>query len=237
MKTAESYYQAGLKLIENENFDLAVKCFNRALDRNPGSAKVLHKRGVSYKLMNDFDRAKKDSIKALETDPHYFPSYYELGCLYGKDKDYIASVNAFSKALETGPDFSLLYGCRGYSYGELQDFHQAILDYDMTLELFHESVDGIDEEIRFLYKTNKKFTLPGVYFNRGVNKEKVQDYNGAIFDYSEAIKINKLEAKYYYRRGECKIYMGNLLSGYMDVNISREMGYLTSFVKPLMKPN
>ena len=39
------------------------------------------------------------------------------------------------------------------------------------------------------------------YFNRGVAKEKLKDYQGAISDYSEAIRIDPNYTDAYYNRG------------------------------------
>jgi tetratricopeptide (TPR) repeat protein len=42
------------------------------------------------------------------------------------------------------------------------------------------------------------------YYNRGLAKSKLEDYRGAITDYSKAIELNPNYANAYYNRGKSK---------------------------------
>ena len=42
------------------------------------------------------------------------------------------------------------------------------------------------------------------YFGRGLSKHELQDYRGAISDYSKAIELNPNDAAAYYNRGVAK---------------------------------
>lgn len=59
----------------------------------------------------------------------------------------------------------------------------------------------------------------------GDAKLRLEDYKGAIADYSKAIELNPKNAKAYYSRGLAKLLMGQKDSGCIDLSKAGELGY------------
>lgn len=64
------------------------------------------------------------------------------------------------------------------------------------------------------------------YYNRGLAKEELKDYRGAIADYSTAIEIDPKYAITYYFRGLAKLKLGQKDS---DFSNAGELGYSDAY--------
>ena len=65
---------------------------------------------------------------------------------------------------------------------------------------------------------------PDEYFNRANDKAKLQDYRGAIADYSKAIELNPDFSEAYYNRGTCKIILKDKEGACLDWSKAGELG-------------
>ena len=63
------------------------------------------------------------------------------------------------------------------------------------------------------------------YFDSGSAKQKLKDYQGAIFDFSKVIEINPYDAMAYYNRGLAKIKNNDKNGACLDVRKAIELGY------------
>ena len=62
------------------------------------------------------------------------------------------------------------------------------------------------------------------YYNRGVSKDKLKDYNGAISDYTKAIELEPNDASAHYNRGISKYYTNDLKGACEDARKSGSLG-------------
>ena len=67
------------------------------------------------------------------------------------------------------------------------------------------------------------------YFNRGLSKAKLQDYRGAIADFTKAIELKPDNAEAYYNRGNAKYELKDLNAACLDWNKSGELGYASAY--------
>ena len=65
---------------------------------------------------------------------------------------------------------------------------------------------------------------PDEYFNRANDKAKLQDYRGAIADYSKAIELNPNNGKAYYNRGISKKMLKDKEGACLDWSKAGELG-------------
>ena len=61
------------------------------------------------------------------------------------------------------------------------------------------------------------------YISKGIAKTRLQDYNGAIADYSKAIKLDSNWAMTYYNRGLAKIEIQDYRGAILDFNIAEDI--------------
>ena len=67
------------------------------------------------------------------------------------------------------------------------------------------------------------------YLKRGVSKEKLKDYTGAIADYNKAIELNPNNANAYYSRAVSKMRLGYIDSACLDFSKAGELGHKDAY--------
>ena len=67
------------------------------------------------------------------------------------------------------------------------------------------------------------------YVNRGNAKYDLQDFRGAIQDYSKAIELDPSYAKAYYNRGDTKYFLNDIDGACLDWSKAGELGYYDAY--------
>ena len=67
------------------------------------------------------------------------------------------------------------------------------------------------------------------YYNRANLLMDLNDFKGAVVDYTEAIKINPQFAEAYFNRGLANMYMGNTDAGAADLSKAGELGIYSAY--------
>ena len=69
------------------------------------------------------------------------------------------------------------------------------------------------------------------YLQSGIDKHKKADYEGAISDYSKAIKADKNNSDAYFNRGTCKLALKDFAVGDSVTKYGCEIGKIVQAVK------
>ena len=99
--------------------------------------------------------------------------------------DYLKAIEAYSECLEFAPSVCETYFLRGNAKAACGDHKEAIEDYDQAVS--HKNRPFLN----FNPDTTKLFFNPilfMVYFNRGNAKSVLEEYEGALEDYTKAIE-------------------------------------------------
>ena len=113
-------------------------------------------------------------------------AYQRLGNRHYQQGEYTEAVAAYNKAIELAPNVGLTYLLRG-NVNAASGLHQrAIGDYDKAIAQVVQLPPTIQDT---------------VFLNRGNSKAELSDYNGALQDYTEAIRKNPNLPQTYYNRG------------------------------------
>lgn len=94
--------------------------------------------------------------------------YFSEGMEYYKKQEHQKAIHAFSRALELKPDYAQAYLWRGIVYDDLGDTESSLKNYTKSIEIEPSAV---------------------AYNNRGIAKAIGANYEEAIKDYDEAIKL------------------------------------------------
>ena len=107
------------------------------------------------------------------------------------------------------------------AYYKKSDHYGAISDYIKAIEL-----NPNNDEMSYINNNGEKlyFSNHHAYYNIGVYKAKLKDYNGAISDYTKAIELNPNYTKAYYNRGIAKENLGDLNGACADWKKAAELG-------------
>lgn len=196
--------------------------FNKALSLKPDDAWIYYNRAYARKLLGDYqgaladyteairlapeeayqfykDRAAvhsnkqaqlEDYTRAIRLKPNYVQAYINRGIAYaeiGNSKKFVEDIN---QALRFQPNNAWIYQNRGYGYYLLGEPEQGSKDYDKAISL------------------NRVLAYQS-YNERGISRYKRKDYQGAIADYTEAIRLKPDYVQYYLNRGDAYAKAGN----------------------------
>lgn len=175
------YFRRGTECLDNKQFDLSIKFFDKSIELNNNFVPAYNNQGISYFKQGKYYKAIEDYNKAIDLNPEESGLYSNRGNAYSKLEHYNEAIEDYNKAIELNPNNLDVYFNRGNAYSKAMQYNKAIKDYSKVIELNSNDSD--------------------VYFNRGNAHSKLNNYYEAIDDYNKAIELNSKNLKTYFNRG------------------------------------
>ena len=100
--TLSEVYILGIKDLDLELYNQAIKCFNFLLDDDPLNYEFYCYRGRAYHGLELYDRAIKDFQKSIKINKRFADSYYYLGLTEISIDDIDAAIVDFQIAADMG---------------------------------------------------------------------------------------------------------------------------------------
>ena len=135
--------------------------------------------------------------------------FYNLALVKYNLGNYEEARQDLSRALELNPDNVTAYILRGSASYNLEDYSLAHGDYTEAINLILLESQGVKVTvtdrrgniIESGSSTKKDHDLAILYYNRGLASHALEDYTGAIADYTKAIENEPDQTASYYFRG------------------------------------
>lgn len=121
-----TYIEQGIKYMQDENYEMAVKAFNDAIEAEPDNPVGYINFGHVLAHLNEDMRAKDFYEKALELDPKAATAYYGLGNLLFEKAQYKQAIRQYTKAIDLGLTEADVYFMIGFSHVKREDFKLAL---------------------------------------------------------------------------------------------------------------
>ena len=166
-ETAEEWFDKGVIYFRLEEYQKAIECFDKAIERDPNDADAYILRGLAYHGLEQYERAIEDYDKAIELDPNDAVPYYIRGNAYYYLKQYERAIEDSDKAIGLDPNDAYAYYIRGVAYANLKQYERAIEDFDKAI-----ARDPNDAS---------------AYYKRGNAYDELNQHERAIEDYGKAI--------------------------------------------------
>jgi len=160
------FYQKGMLFMDSLNYDKAIECFDKAIEKNSGNTVYFYKRGYAYFYLNLFDSAISNfshCLKIIPDEPEY---YYLLGSCYEKQNENQKALDFFNQAINLDYTDIRFLKSRANIYYKMGFYVLAINEFDNLLLL--NPKDGY------------------CYFFRAVCKYKNKDKESACIDWQLA---------------------------------------------------
>lgn len=152
---------------------------------------------IYYKNKDDFYSAR--CIKDLSEQ-----GYYESGMEKAKLGDYNGAIDEFTEVIKINPNNARAYYNRGLAKSHKKNFKEAVDDLSKAIIIDLTFVDA--------------WVIRGIILS-----EDIEDYKGAIKDFSVAIKLNPNDADIFVYRGNAKAYLKEYKSAIDDFNKAIEI--------------
>ena len=175
-----AYYS--LKWKDEQNLQLAMNDYERAIERDPYFALAFNNRGLAHEAQGNFDLAMKDYDKATELDPNLDYPYNNRGWVYIKWFQSQRALDEFNRAVEINLDYAEAYAGRARAYQLKYDQNSAIADLNKAISLMPD----------YAY----------AYSSRGYSYFIKGELEKAVSDYTRAIELDPDDAGAYFYRAK-----------------------------------
>ena len=91
-----------------QDFDLAVEKFSRAIELDDSNHVLFSNRSAAYTGLKKYDEAKADAEKCIEMKKDWSKGYARLGAALHGLKEFDAAINAYEEGLKLEADNSVL---------------------------------------------------------------------------------------------------------------------------------
>lgn len=177
-KDPQYQYNMGLFFLNSGNIDEAIKYFNKALSLNPNYDYAFCSLGLAYSMKGDFEKSVKYLQDSLRINPALSDAHNYLGTAYQE-------MGFLDKAEQ---EFRIAVSDKNYKSRELPYYNLARLC--IIKERLPEALDYIEKSIEMNSRLAMAYNLKGTIL------EKMNDLEGAIGSYKQAVKIVKDEINF-----------------------------------------
>lgn len=206
-----------------KEYEKAILDYNESITLNSRDKSVYNNRGNCFYNLKQYDKAIQDYSECLKLKPDDKAIYISRGHCYYNLKQYSEAIGDYSEAIRLDPQLDVAFKFRGYSYYNLQNYAEAIQDFDAFL-----AFDPNDENIMQFKKlavqkqgdSNENLKTFKDYNQRGIKFFKSKEYDKAIQDFTEAIKLAPKNAVLYQNRGDSYYNLKQYEKAIQDFNTS-----------------
>ena len=209
----DAFLDRGLAHKDNNEYDLAIQDYDQAIKLNPKDAVAFNDRGGAYASDGKFDRAAQDFTQAIVLDPTDSRAYSNRGAVYYTKQEYDLAIPDLDQAIKLSPHDSDSMRYRGWAKQKSGD--KAGGDADVAAS---EREEARQKNVAQCKNSNgdvqiascsalieagqeAKGDLNLIYARRGMAYLGKKDYDRAIDDFDQSIKLDPSFAALFYLRG------------------------------------
>jgi len=93
----------GVVAMRDQNYDAALRVFDRLVVQAPGFAEGWNKRATVHYLMGEWRASVLDIQRTLELEPRHFGALFGLGLIYDALEQPAAALRSFEATLDLNP--------------------------------------------------------------------------------------------------------------------------------------
>jgi cell division septation protein DedD len=144
----DDWFQKGLVLIRNRQYDAAIEAFSAAVELIPGDFQAYNYRGLARTYLADYDGAIADYTKALQIKAVYAEAINNRGFAWVKKGNLKQALDDFSRAIEINPAMVDAYNSKAWilatsSQAAYRNSSQALALAQKAVEL-NAGIDSLD---------------------------------------------------------------------------------------------
>jgi tetratricopeptide (TPR) repeat protein len=193
--------ESGQAKIELGDFEGAIKILSDALKLDSESLKANYYRGLAKYRKGDDKGAIIDLTNSIKISPNNSGLYNQRGIARFNVKNYLGAIDDQNKAIELSPENINAIYSRGKAKHFLGALEEAMLDYNIAI-------------------ANSEMEA---YNSRGLLKRDLDDYEGAIDDFNNAIGFDSLDPLYHHNLGNVLLKTGEFEKAKKQFSIAERL--------------
>jgi tetratricopeptide (TPR) repeat protein len=170
-----------------QNYQQAIQDYNTAISLNPHLAQAYTDRAYAHWQLGSLVAAIADYDRAISIDPQMAPAYQRRGAIHYQQGALEQARRDYLQAIILAPS-AVLY----YQYGLIADDDRVAMDsFDRALALDSDFLKAYCQRATLAHKKALELSpeLVECLCGRGIVRQKMTDYAGAISDYQRAANL------------------------------------------------
>ena len=174
-----------------QDYQLAISSYLSGLGSNvkSGNYKILYLAGLCYERMGDFEKAKEFYGYSFSKKQSYTKAQFGLANILYNEQNHIESEDNLFSIIDKDPTFIKAYELLVNIYSDTEDYSKAKQYADIGIEM-----------------DSKAYSL---YAKRARIYNKLENYNAAISDAEQSLKIKKRYGPAYIELGTANAFLCN----------------------------
>ena len=158
-KDFNTYYDTGQEMLNQNRFNEAIICYEKAIRVDPKSAKAYTNLGNAFHFSGNDEKAMKMYTKAIKLDEKLPQPYVNLAVMLMNQGKYKEAMEKLKKVVEIDDPLKLeAYGLWGACLEQLGQYEEAIEKYNEIIKLAPKSA-AAEKSRNSLKELNKKGNL------------------------------------------------------------------------------
>ncbi|MBD2198882.1 MULTISPECIES: tetratricopeptide repeat protein [Calothrix] len=184
--TAREFFELGVNEIQHGDYQQAIANLNQAIQLQSDFHQAYSDRCLAYLHLQQYHQAIADCTVAINLSPTNAQAYLNRGLANYRQQDYPAAIADYEQAIALQPHEFRAYYNLALAYAATGNYSQSITDYNLALSQI---------------PTSTPVVLADIYNDRGLAQLELQDIEGAMADFTMAIKLDAKDDRAYFNRG------------------------------------
>ena len=218
-----------------EDFDAASEVFSECIRRHQNDAYAFYGRGLAQSEIGKYQLAIEDLTEAIRLDPNISEAHFSLGTCFSKVGRRRDSIAAFSECLRLDPEHPPALLSRGTTYALFGQREAALVDLTKHIDMepnnwvalhcrarvnlpltnYLNAVSDFDGALDACPDLGKLAHV--TFLERGFCHAMNGDFQEAMSDYNEAIKLDSHNFRVYVNRAKVFQNMGDTKAAENDI--------------------
>lgn len=240
---AEQMMRVGQNALYFEDYMLSIQYFNQAIKAKPYMAQPYFMRAIAKLNLEDYLGAEEDATEAIERNPFIVDAYEVRGVARHNRGKYKGAVEDYNSALTLYPKSRGLMLNKAMAQQDLRQPDSAAVTFDALLHDFPNYENGYigrarlrlaqgdtvkaREDIDHALGLNKNL-INGYLLRADIAIHGPKDYEAALKDISEAIRLQPREPNFYINRAFLRHSLDDYSGAMVDYDYAIQLDPLNS---------
>lgn len=214
-----------------EDYILSMQYFNQVIKVKPYMAEPYFYRAVAKLSLDDFKGAEEDCSLCIERNPFIVNAYQVRGIARQTLGDYQGAIDDYTAGLRYAPEDRTFLNNKAIAEVQLKKYDEAEKSFEKLIALHPNYYNGYMSRSQFYLETGDTIKaladidkaisidkyMSGAYAQRAIIKVLHDaDYDSALADMNEALRLDPKEVSYYFNRARIKYHQDDLQGAMAD---------------------
>ncbi len=166
-KTAEEYFDRGLKRQDNNDLDGAIADYTESVRLDPNFIGARGNRGNVWLEKGEYEKAFADYDEVIRRNPNEALAWSNRGSAWGRREEYDKAINDLNEAIRLDSKNSMVWSIRGVAWSDKGKLDKAINDLSEAIRLDPKNVYA-------------RFYRGNIWNYKGERNKAIHDYDEAL---------------------------------------------------------